>query len=609
MTTESLHSNPEDIFAKAIERVEAGEAVEAVLTTVPEPMRAELRDVLLLITATHHLQRAPVPQPSAQRRSDRKRAFLEAAAQMKAETALTPTPVAAPTLVARPQPAPPPLWAGLANFWRDLQASFAVPNLRLAPLIMLIVAVYLGAFGFVSAASAAEIGDPAYVFKQWMRDQKFNLSSVAARGAVYNENIQEFVADLQATAANLQDAEASAPPRLPMITQRIMIDDVNGDYLVSGPLRILMRYQPDPSVDTYTSMSIPVMPGKEQFADVTFQIVPSADPNSEQPYTLQGIALVVLEVQPTMGPTPTPEPAATSTATATTTPCEFSRPAGWVPYSVRAGDTLSAIAQRTGTTVEQLQQVNCLPDANAIGVDNRLFAPALAPASTPTAAQPTLAATLTAISTTVLTPSIDITATATVVPTATVTLAMTPPSITTTVTPTATAVITDPISQTPTAVHTPTPPMTVTVTISATSEPTAEGTLSATATPVAPTAEVTGTVEPDPSTPMAPTVTTTMTPNGSTTATATTDSTPAPTTVPPETPLASATPTPAVADTPTAVVMPTATADSTGGKDGNTDATPPPTSDGSQGGGGSGPVVPTPTNTPIPQNKSPLTGG
>lgn len=590
MTTESLsHVNPEDIFAKAIERVEAGEAVEAVLVTVPEPLRAEVREVLLLVSATHHLQRAPVPQPAAPRRADRKRAFLEAAVQMKVAAALPSTPIVLPTPKAQPVPAPAPWWAALANFWHDLQAGFTSPNLRLAPLLAMLAVVFLAAFGFERAASAAAIGEPAYVVKQWLRDQKFNLSSVAQRPYVYIENFQELMVDLQIATANLQSKPAAKVP--PQITQRIVFDGFAGDYLLSGELRILMRYQPDLNSATYVDMAMPVTPGVGQFIDVTFQVVPGDDATNGSSMVLQGIAVVVPTVQPEMDPTPT----------ATVTPCQPSLPDGWIPYGVRTGDTLSAIAERTGTTVAQLQQANCLVNADLIPVGKSINAPKPPPTDTPTASVPTLAATLTAISTTVVTPSVDITPSATVVPTATTPIAETPPAITATVAPTGTSVITDPISQTPTAVQTPTPPISVTLTV--TSEPTTDGTL--TSTPVAPTTPVTGTLTPE-----APTVTTTALPAATTTATL--DATPSPTvTVAETTPTAAATQSP-VADTPTPEPLPTATTESGGGQDGNTAETPPPpTGEANQGGagGGSSGGAPTPTNTPIPQNKSPLTGG
>ena len=480
------------------------------------------------------------------------------------------------------------------------------PNLKLAPLLTMIAVVYLAAFGFTRAASAAAIGAPTYVVKQWMREQRFNLSSTAQRPYVYIENVQELIADINAATANLQDEEQAAPRVALRVTENLVFDGIAGDYLISGELRILMRYQPDLNADVYTPIDMPVMPGEGQFIDVTFQVVPSNDPGNRSPI-LQGITAIVPHIQPKMDPTPTPT--ATTAPVAPATPCHKYLPPGWIPYSVSAGDTLSAIAERTGATITELQQANCLFDADMIGENMTLNAPKMPPTNTPTAGVPTLAATLTAISTTVLTPSVDITPTVTIVPTATATVAMTP-AMTATVAPTGTSVITDPISQTPTAVQTPTPPMSVTLTV--TSEPTSDGTV--TTTPIAPTTPVTGTVTPEAGTPLAAPGTTTPLP--AVTTTATTDATPTPTaplataTVAETTPTVAATQ-PSVADTPTPEPLPTATTDANGGRDGNSAQTPPPpTSDGNQNGSGSGGgVEPTPTDTPIPQNRSPLTGG
>jgi murein DD-endopeptidase MepM/ murein hydrolase activator NlpD len=474
--------------------------------------------------------------------------------------------------------------SAVADFWHDLQASFTAPNLRLAPLLTLIVVVYLGAFGFVRAASASGIGDRTYVVKQWMRDQKFNLSSPAQRPYVYIEIIDELVADINATSADREAPLAPAP-----VTQRLVFDGFAGDYLISGKLRILLRYQPDLSVEQYTETTIPTTPGVGQFVEVTFQVAPSKDANNPSAI-LQAISIIVPNSQPVMDPTPTPT--ATATVSSPATPCQPYLPDGWIRYSVAAGDTLTAIAARTGATVAQLQAANCLDDANRITANAIINAPKMAPTNTPTAGVPTLAATLTAISTTVLTPSIGITPTATLVPTGTAPIAVTPPAITATVAPTVTSVITDPASQTPTAVATPTPPMTATATV--TSEPTTDG------TPTATTGATTGT-------PPAPTVTTTALPDLTTTATATTESVPSPTEAATE-------PNPTAAATPTPEPLPTATTASNGGRDGNPTETPPPTSDANQGGsgggssGGSG-VQPTPTSTPVPQSRSPLTSG
>ena len=50
-------------------------------------------------------------------------------------------------------------------------------------------------------------------------------------------------------------------------------------------------------------------------------------------------------------------------------------PDGWVGYSVQRGDTLSDIAARSGSTVSELQRVNCLRNPRHIVPGQRLFVP------------------------------------------------------------------------------------------------------------------------------------------------------------------------------------------------------------------------------------------
>lgn len=86
-------------------------------------------------------------------------------------------------------------------------------------------------------------------------------------------------------------------------------------------------------------------------------------------------------------PTRTPiPPAATATWTASPIPA-CSQPPGWVVYIVQRGDTLTSIAAASGTTVQNLQEVNCLTNANSIVVGQTLFIPG----SVPTAASSWLA--------------------------------------------------------------------------------------------------------------------------------------------------------------------------------------------------------------------------
>jgi murein DD-endopeptidase MepM/ murein hydrolase activator NlpD len=48
---------------------------------------------------------------------------------------------------------------------------------------------------------------------------------------------------------------------------------------------------------------------------------------------------------------------------------------GWVPYIVQRGDTLFSIARRSGVSVAEIQQANCIPDPNTIYYGQVLIVP------------------------------------------------------------------------------------------------------------------------------------------------------------------------------------------------------------------------------------------
>ncbi len=163
--------------------------------------------------------------------------------------------------------------------------------------------------------------------------------------------------------------------------------------------------------------------------------------------------------------------------TATPTRCVAYPPAGWVPYTVQAGDTLYSLAQARGTTVVQIRDANCLP-GYVIQAGQNLYLPPPLPTATPT---------WTYVPTATITPTLTPTATQTVEPTVTgtVTATVEPP----TATPTASPTVTGTVEPTATATETVEPTATVTDTV----EPTVEATPTATETTPAPTPTETAT--------------------------------------------------------------------------------------------------------------------
>lgn len=100
---------------------------------------------------------------------------------------------------------------------------------------------------------------------------------------------------------------------------------------------------------------------------------PTATPN---PPTLTQVGPPTLDpniipsVTPFGAPTETPQPATLAACPA---------PDGWFIYIVQPGDTLTDIAARTSSTVQELIVRNCLPDGDAINVGQGLYVPVQMP--------------------------------------------------------------------------------------------------------------------------------------------------------------------------------------------------------------------------------------
>lgn len=588
-----FHSN-EDSFMLAVDRLEAGEALETILADFPEQEREELRDLLTMVAATHYLQEAEIPRPSAGRRQANKRAFLQAAAEMNpaasnatntAAIAISGTNPAIEETVAAIPPSPrgnnssgrvstptPTVGEWLLRFWQELQQSLT-PSMRLAPLGILLVVIWLVTSQAVVYAQGSLPGDVIYSAKMWMLYQELALTQTENKRTVINKIAETVNDDLIKAAMRAQEQQrGQSDQQQEIIRQEILLvfQGTVREYLHVGNFYVMTEYQPDPTKDEWVGIEMPQIPGQDVQVRLVYQIVPSANTDLELDGNaiVQGISLHIVEDGVELPPPPTPEPSevVTPTPVPTDTPvgCAVFQPTGWGSYVVVRGDTLSSIAVRSGSTVNELARVNCIANPNNIVSGGILYVPRrpAPPTPVPPTRVPTRATTPTPIvtMTSVTTPNVDLLLTLTTMSTAAPT-----PSPLAEETVIAAGTITATVTAAMTADATAVAPITTTVTAPS---PTASGQPDVTVTAIA---TITGTVAPPVATPtptaasgVTVTATTEVEPVITTTATATTAATEeaAPTTIATVTPSPTAMPTTADTAGTTQPQTPTATTSS-----------------------------------------------
>jgi LysM repeat protein len=354
-------SHPEDRFAEAVARLEAGESIAEILATYPLDQHEELGAMLAIVETARATRRMPVPRPSAARRAAAKRTFLATAAALRAEqmAAAPMTPPRRPTTLRSIERRTAPPQSLLERFVARWQSIFSVRTLRLAPVIVTLALVLFSTGTLVTMAQTAVPGDLAYTLKQWIRRQELVLTPANQRDMVRQAQERELAADV-ARAASRADANSAV----------IQAEDTqiyysrNGRILKIGDLSVMDRYQPDANVEVFREMTIEgdLQPGAQ--VKLAYQIMPGQDAY------VQGIALTVVappspEMLEIVGPTETP----------TVAGCTVTQPEGWVPYAVAEGDNLTYIANRGGTTVAKIMEVNCL-ESDVLVTGTRLYVPA-----------------------------------------------------------------------------------------------------------------------------------------------------------------------------------------------------------------------------------------
>lgn len=495
--------SPEEIFAEAVIRVEAGEPIESVLLSYPVQYHTELRDLLQIIEVATAIQHAPVPMPPMAQRSARRRAFMQAAADLKAAQAET-TPLARPAVASGVNAGQPTrqavpvsgLLPQLSNLWSALQAAFSPRMMRLAPLIVVLALVWLSMFSLVSFAQDAIPGDLTYPVKQWMRYQELNLTPPEQRPQILAEIEHELREDIRKAAQQAAERSTGNPDLNQAVvraTSTLIFHSDEGPYYVIGGLQVLKRYQKDANNNQdFYSMTIQgdLTPGSQVVLE--YQILPVQGGTF-----VQGIALRVLESRPivptatlaaTLTPTNTPLPVTTPTDLPTVAaPCVINAPSGWVPYAIQPGEDLAAIAARTNTTVDSLAQVNCLTGDGKQSSSVFLAPPVVELPTAVATVEATIEATVEATTVATVTAGAPITPTVAETPTTdgavteepTATIETDTPTPDVTNTPEATAVPTvtptvAPEEPTATPIETLLPSPTATPEASATTEPTAE---------------------------------------------------------------------------------------------------------------------------------------
>ena len=272
---------PEEMFDEAVERLEAGESADQIISSYPVSTQDELRDMLMIVQVAEKIRQAPVPRPSPAKRLTAKQNFLNAAAEMRQQQQQA---AAAGCYSSQARPRSVSTAHSKLDTERVLegmQGLFTVRTLRLAPMIVMLALVLLSTSTLVTMAQTSVPGDLAYSFKQWIRKQELELAPADRREFVRLAQEQELAEDVKKAAARADDNNSAI----------IQAEDTQvfygrtGRLLKIGGLTVMNRYQPDANAELFEPMRIEgdLEPGAQ--VNLVYQIMPG------QSDTVQGLHL------------------------------------------------------------------------------------------------------------------------------------------------------------------------------------------------------------------------------------------------------------------------------------------------------------------------------
>ena len=158
----------DDLFAEAVERLKAGESTASIVASFPVDAQDEIGQLLAIVELADQVAVQPLPQRSVRQRSLARAQFLQQAGALPRRNGndARRRSTGAQHRTGRTK-APSPAW-WWERLWAGWGSLFDTPLLRLAPLAMIIAAVYLATFWTVRTAQAALPGDAVSPLKQWI---------------------------------------------------------------------------------------------------------------------------------------------------------------------------------------------------------------------------------------------------------------------------------------------------------------------------------------------------------------------------------------------------------------------------------------------------------
>jgi LysM repeat protein len=159
-------------------------------------------------------------------------------------------------------------------------------------------------------------------------------------------------------------------------------------YLIDGEQEYQLGALSEPNVGGNYRLSVLGEDFPATGDDLAWQIRLESVGGGDELVTSDAIPIIIREAEPTAtsataGATTTATVTATGTLSASATACIPDPPPGWIYYSIRAGDSLSSLAENANILVETLLQVNCLEN-DLLSVGQQVWVPPGAVPRTPT---------------------------------------------------------------------------------------------------------------------------------------------------------------------------------------------------------------------------------